>query len=80
MEQYPDVEPAIPASFATPSRTEKVLRPGIVLVAVLLLLAVSLVVVVVAWQIFSSQDPRAKSINATQVVALIAVSLTLVIL
>lgn len=79
MEEYPDVEPAVPANFTTPSRTEKVLRPCIVLIAVLVLVAVSLVVILVAWQIFSSRDPRAKSINTIQVFALIAVSQTLMI-
>ena len=74
MERYPDLQPALPASFVTPSRTSKILRPGIVLSTVVLLGSTSLVGLAVAASIFSSAGLHTKSVTATQALALIAVS------
>lgn len=75
MGPYPDLSPALPASFVTPSRTSRILRPGIVLVTVVVLGAVSVVGLGVAVAVLSSGAERTKSTNAVQALALIAVSL-----
>lgn len=74
MRPYPDLNAALPASFVTPSRTSKILRPGIVLTTVLVLAVVSVVGLAVAAAVLSSGAERTKSVNAVQALALIAVS------
>lgn len=74
MEVDLEVDIAQRSSSTSPSRTKIILRPWIVLVTIILLTSVSLIVVIVAWSIFSSHDPYDKSINATQVFALASVS------
>ncbi|KAH7324038.1 hypothetical protein BKA65DRAFT_598540 [Rhexocercosporidium sp. MPI-PUGE-AT-0058] len=78
MSPYPDLSPALPASFVTPSRTSRILRPGIVLVTVLLLGVVSVVGLGVAVAVLSSSAERTKSTNAVQALDLIASSLSVV--
>ncbi|PVH76528.1 hypothetical protein DL98DRAFT_574314 [Cadophora sp. DSE1049] len=72
MGPYPELNPALPASFITPSRTSRILRPGIVLATVVLLSAVSLVGLGVAAAVLSSGAETTKSTTALQALALIA--------
>ena len=74
MGSYPELSTALPATFITPSRTSRILRPGIVLATVALLGAVSLVGLGIAGAVLSSGGERTKSTNALQALALIAVS------
>jgi hypothetical protein len=74
MGRYPDLQPALPATVLTPSRTQRILQPSIVLVTVVLLGAMSLVGMIVAAAIFLRAGMHSKSVNATQAFALIAVS------
>ena len=71
---YPDLLPALPASFMKPSRTARLLQPGIVFATVIILGCMSLLAVLVAGSIFSSLDARTSGTNATQALALISVS------
>jgi hypothetical protein len=73
MDRYPDLQSALPASFVKPSRTSRILQPGIVLAAVVILGCMSLVVLVVAGSVFVSASPRTSSVNATQTFMLVAV-------
>jgi len=73
MDRYPDLQPALPASFVKPSRTSRILQPGIVLAAVVILGCMSLVVLVIAGSVFVSASPRTSSVNATQIFMLVAV-------
>lgn len=74
MGRYPDLQPALPASFVKPSRTSRILQPGIVLATALILGCMSLVAVVVAVSVFVSTGPRTSGVNTTQAFALSAVS------
>jgi hypothetical protein len=74
MGRYPDLQPALPASFVKASRTSRILQPGIVLATVVILGCMSLVAVVVAGSVFVSASPRTSGVNATQAFALVAVS------
>ncbi|KAK0130255.1 hypothetical protein ONS96_000778 [Cadophora gregata f. sp. sojae] len=71
MGAYPELSSALPASFGTPSRTSRILRPGIVLATVALLAGVSLLGLCVAAAVLSSAE-RTKSTNALQAFVLIA--------
>jgi hypothetical protein len=75
MGRYPDLQPALPASFVKPTRTSRILRPGIVLATVVILGCMSLVAVVVAVSVFVSASPQTSGVNTTQGFALSAVSL-----
>lgn len=75
MGRYPDLQPALPASFVKPTRTSQILRPGIVLATVAILGCMSLVAVVVAVSVFLSASPQTSGVNTTQAFALSAVSL-----
>jgi hypothetical protein len=74
MGPYPDLQPARPASFVKPSRTSRILQPGIVLATVVVLGCMSLVALVVAGLVFSSTSARTNGVNATQAFALVSVS------
>lgn len=76
MGRYPELEVALPATYVSPTRTARILKPGIVLVMVLLLGSTSLVGTVVAGMVISKPGPHTKSTNATQAFALIAVCWT----
>ncbi|CZT50791.1 uncharacterized protein RSE6_11843 [Rhynchosporium secalis] len=76
MTSYPDLNTALPASFVTPSRTSRILRPGIILGTVVLLGAVSVVCLGVAGAVLSSGEERTRSTNAVQALALVASSLS----
>lgn len=75
MGRYPDLQPALPASFVKPTRTSQILQPGIVLGTVVILGCMSLVAVVVAISVFVSATPQTGGVNTTQAFALSAVSL-----
>lgn len=74
MGPYPDLNTALPASFITPSRTSKILRPGIVFATVIVLAVVSVVGLAIAAAVLSNGAERTKSVNAVQALALVAVS------
>lgn len=78
MGSYPELSTALPATFIKPSRTSRILRPGIVLATVGLLAAVSLVGLGVAGAVLSSGGKRTKSTNALQALALIASLLSII--
>ena len=71
---YPDLRPALPASFMKPSRTARLLQPGIVLATVVILGGMSLLAILVAGSVFTSVDLRTSGMNATQALASISVS------
>ena len=75
MGRYPDLQPALPASFVKPSRTSRILQPGIVLATDVILGCVSLVALVVAASVFVLASPQTSGMNTTQAFALSAVSL-----
>jgi hypothetical protein len=74
MGRYPDLRPALPTSFVKPSRTLRILLPGIVLATVIILGCVSLVALIVAASVFESASPRTSGVNTTQAFAVSAVS------
>jgi hypothetical protein len=74
MGHYPNLQPALPTSFVKPSRTSRILQPGIVLATVVILGCVSLVALIVAASAFQSESPRTSGVNTTQAFALSAVS------
>ena len=75
MGRYPDLQPALPASFVKPTRTSQILQSGIVLATVVILGCMSLVAVIVAIAVFMSANPQTGGVNATQAFALSAVSI-----
>jgi len=66
---YPDLLPALPTSFVNPSRTSKVLGPGIVLATVSMLGVASLFGLAVAGKVLAADSPRTKGIVAVQFLA-----------
>jgi len=74
MGHYPKLQPALPTSFVKPSRTSRILQPGIVLATVVILGCVSLVALIIAASAFQSESPRTSGVNTTQAFALSAVS------
>lgn len=74
MGHYPKLQPALPTSFVKPSRTSRILQPGIVLATVVALGCVSLVALIVAASAFQSESLRTSGVNTTQAFALSAVS------
>jgi hypothetical protein len=76
MKNYPAISPALPKSYITPSRTSQLLKPGIVLFAVLILLLSSGggigAAVVIFWK--GSLQPNPTIVSASQGFMTIAVS------
>ena len=75
--RYPEFRPAMPVNLLRPSCTSRVLTPGIVFVAVLLLAAISITGIVIAAAVFSSHSLHTMSVSAAQAFVLIAVSPTI---
>ena len=73
MEQYPEPRRAVPMTVLRPSRTTKILTPGIVFLAVIIQAAASIVGIVIAVSIFHSKSPLEPGESAAQVFVLIAV-------
>ncbi|KAL2062895.1 hypothetical protein VTL71DRAFT_5967 [Oculimacula yallundae] len=78
MSSFPDLNTALPASFVTPSRTSRILRPGIVLLNLVVLGAVSVVGLGIAGAVLASGAERTRSTNAAQALALIASLLSII--
>lgn len=74
MDRYPEPRRAVPMNSLRPSRTSRILTPGIVLVTVGILAASSITGIVVAASIFDSASPHKSGESVAQVFVLIAVS------
>lgn len=73
MEPYPQLQRAVPMNIR-PSRTTKILTPGIVLVTVVILTAASIAGVVIMVLVLNSSSPHMLGEVVAQVFVLIAVS------
>jgi hypothetical protein len=74
MDYYPEPRRAVPMDVIRPSRTTKILTPGIVSVAVIIQAAASIAGIIIAVSIFNSKSPLEPGESAAQVFVLIAVS------
>lgn len=73
MERYPEVKEALPATYATKSRTAKLLTPVIVTGTVGALTLASIIGIAVASTIFALNTVKADSVGAAQGMLLLAV-------
>ncbi|KAF4612828.1 hypothetical protein G7Y89_g15545 [Cudoniella acicularis] len=65
-EQYPEVELAMPSSRVKPTLTTRLLKPGVVIITVVILAATSITGLVVAASILESASPHSMSVMVAQ--------------